>query len=94
MPKWSCCSSLCFDNYQTKDENVEPLKYYRLPRDKNLQKEYQKILNTSGINWKQGHICCQHWSCGERKTPTTLPDVPVTKVIKEQYNKLKIKYYR
>ena len=77
MVKWSCCSSLCFNSYLTFDENGEKLKFYRLPRDEETQRQYKKILKTEGINWKNGHICAEHWSEGERKNTSHFPDVPV-----------------
>ena len=35
------------------------------------------MFKTSDMNWKQGHICCEHWSKGARKDPSDLPDIIV-----------------
>ena len=78
MVNWSCCSSLCFNNHSSVDENGQKLKYYRVPRsDEEIQRQYMKILKTEGINWQNGHICAEHWYDGERKDSTHLPDIPV-----------------
>ena len=77
------------------------LKFYRLPRDAKIQCEYKKILKTEGINWKSGHICCEHWSEGMEKDNNDLPNltVPSTQIpiiekiyqkAKERYGKLKL----
>ena len=31
MIKWYCSSSLCFNNYTSRDKNGDPLTFYRLP---------------------------------------------------------------
>ena len=54
-----------------------------------LQREYSKLFNTRGMNWKKGHICCAHWSSNERKNTSDLPDVPIPT---DQFEKLQIKY--
>ena len=91
MLKWYCSSSLCFNNYTSRDKNGDTLKFYCLPNDKNIQSEYQKFFKTAGIKWRNGHIFYAHWTCGERKTPDTLPDVAVPP---DQYKLLKVKYSR
>ena len=66
-----------------------------------MQCEYKKILKTEGINWKSGHICCEHWSEGIKKDNNDLPNltVPSTQLpiiekiyqnAKERYGKLKL----
>ena len=85
MVKWFCSSALCCNNFSTRDKNNAPMKYYRLPRNKETPIQYGKILQTSGINWEKGHICAAHWSSGERKNALDIPDVPVPSV---QYDKL------
>ena len=89
MVKWSCSSSLCFNNYTTRNKNNELLKYYRLPRAPELQSLYMKIFKTDGMNWTKGHICEAHWSSGFRKDTDDLPDIAVPK---DQLNKLEQKY--
>jgi len=69
--------------------NGEPYKYYRLPRETYVQGEYSKIFCTSGVNWEKGHICSAHWSTGERKNASDLPDIAVPVA---QFNKLQLKY--
>ena len=44
MVKWFCSSTLCFNNFTSKDCNGRPLKYYRLPREESIQSKYRKIL--------------------------------------------------
>ena len=73
--KWFCSSSLCFNNFKTKKANGDTLKYYRLPRDPNLQRQYQAVLKTAGLNWKSGHLCEEHWS-SVRAQSSDIPDVP------------------
>lgn len=98
MVKWFCSSSLCYNNFRTVDEHGNPLKFYRLPRDVSLQSQYKKILKTDGINWRNGHICCEHWSSGNRKDVTDLPDitVPATQlhIISTKYIKAKETFNR
>ena len=68
MVKWFCSSALCYNNFVSKDGNGRPLKYYRLPREENLQPQYRKIFRTDGMNWNKGHTCPAYWSHGERKS--------------------------
>ena len=91
MVHWSCSSSLCFNNYKTVNEKGESIKCYRLPREKSIQAEYRKFFKSSGFNWNKGYICASHWSSGERKSSSDLPDVAVPK---KQYDLLKLKYQR
>ena len=60
-----------------------------------------EILKTEGINWKSGHICCEHWSEGMKEDNNDLPNltvpstqIPIIKKIcqkaKERYGKLKL----
>ena len=89
MVKWFCSSALCFNNFKSKDSNGEALKYYRLPREENIQAAYRKVFQTSGMNWGKGHICAAHWSSGFRKGTNDLPDVAVPS---DQYEKMHQKY--
>ena len=75
MPHWSCSSALCFNNFTTRDDNGNPLKYYKLPTDSETQAEYVRFFKTTGFNWEAGYICAAHWSGGEREDPKDLPDV-------------------
>ena len=77
MVNWSCSSALCANNFRTKDENGEKIKYYRLPRDPEIQRQYESILHTKGMNFENGHICSEHWSSGERNNTNHLPDIAV-----------------
>ena len=45
------------------------------------------------MNWKNGHICGEHWSSGVRESPGTLPDVIVSKnqLLKIKKNQCKSK---
>ena len=86
--KFHCSSSLCFNNFLSKDINGMPMKFYRLPRDESIQSEYRKIFKTDGMNWDNGRICAAYWSCGERNGSKHLPDVPVPE---DQLQKLKEK---
>ena len=96
MPKWNCSSSLCFNNYKTVNEKGDKIKYYRLPSDKETQRKYEHLFKTSGFNWKQGYICADHWSSGERTSSTLLPDIIVTesgfKLIQLKYERAKKAY--
>ena len=77
MVKWFCCSAFCNNDFRTRNSKGEPIKFYRLPREK-VQVAYTRILQTSGINWHSGHICAEHWSCGCRESVSSdLPDIPV-----------------
>ena len=73
MVKWFCSSCLCFNNHNSRDTLGQPIKFYRLPRDPEIQRADQSVLKTTGINWKNGHICSAHWSQGERKDTSDLP---------------------
>ena len=55
---------------------LNKLKFYRLPRSTELQREYTRILQTTGINWNSAYICSQHRSKGFRENIEDLPDVP------------------
>ena len=96
--KWFCSSSLCYNNVNTKKEDGTKIKYYSLPKNENLQVQYQKILKTKGMNWKNGQICCKHWSSGNREHLNSLPDVvlPPSQYIihKNKYNKCFIQFKR
>ena len=92
MVHWNCSSVLCFNNFKTVDSQGQKLKYYRLPRNSTLlQSQYKQFFKTEGFNWKDGFICSAHWSSGERKDPTDLPDVAISK---ENYELIKKKYQR
>ena len=67
MVKWSSCSALCFNNHRTTDTSGNKLKFYHLPRSTELQREYSRILQATGINWNSAYICSQHWSKGFRQ---------------------------
>ena len=43
------------------------------------------------MNWKNGHVCGEHWSSGVRESPGTLPDVIVSK---NQLLKIKKKFHQ
>ena len=77
MVNWNCCSALCQNNHRNRLQNGDKLKYYKLPRDPTIQTKYSSILKTTGINFKKGYICCQHWSKGYRSSTADLPDVSV-----------------
>ena len=76
MVGWYCQSSLCFNNYTTRNSFGDKIKYYRLPRDPDLQ-IYQRVLHTTNMDWKNGIICAEHFSSGVREDTTRLPDIPV-----------------
>ena len=76
MVKWSCCSALWFNNHIISNASGNKLKFYCLPRSTELQREYSRILQTTGINWNSAYICSQHWSKGFRENVKDLPDVP------------------
>jgi hypothetical protein len=96
MVKWFCSSSLCYNHFRTKTSNGEAVKFYRLPRDAKLQAKYKKILKTEGINWKSGHICCEHWSAGAKKDNNDPPDLTVPPsqipIIENKFVKAKERY--
>ena len=75
MVKWFCSSTLCSNNFTSKDCNERTLKYYRLPRKQSIQSKYRKFFRTYGLNWNKGHVCSAHWSHEERKSINDLPDV-------------------
>jgi len=77
MVKWFCSSGFCFNNFRSRNSNGDNIKFYRLPQDPEIQRNYAKILQTSGINWLAGHICAEHWSNGCRKDTKDLPDIAV-----------------
>ena len=77
MVNWNCCSALCTNSHRTVLPDGSKLKYYKLPRDKDIQQKYISILKTSGINFQNGYICSQHWGKGHRESTNDLPDIPV-----------------
>ena len=86
MVKWFCCSALRLNNHTTTDESGNNIRYYWLPRNDVLKREYARSWKTTGFNWKGIHICGKHWSCGERKNVGDLPDVPVPDGMLERFN--------
>ena len=78
MVKWFCCSAFCTNNFRTRNPQGELIKFYRLPRDPEVQASYTRILQTTGINWHSGYICVEHWSRGYRENASAdVPDIPV-----------------
>ena len=75
--KWFCSSSLYYNNANTEKEDGTKIKYYSLPKNENFHIQYQKILKTNDMNWKNGNICCEHWSSGNREQLNSLPGVVV-----------------
>ena len=69
---WYCAASLCLNNYQKKGVHR-----YRLPRGKRMQELYKKVLKTDGVDWKNGHICAEHWSKGAKENKLSVPDITV-----------------
>ena len=96
MVKWFCSLSLCYNNFRSKTSNGETSKFNRLSKDTKIQSEYKKILKTEGINWKSGHICCEHWSAGMKTDINHLPDITVPssqiQIIENKYIKAKERY--
>ena len=79
MVKWFCSSFLCINNFRTRDKNGSPIKFYRLPsKDKEIQNHYMKFFKTTGFNWKNGHVCAEHWCSGVRKDIQDLPDIVIS----------------
>ena len=74
----SCCSALCFNNHRTSDALGNELKFYRLPRSTELQREYLRILQTTGINWNSAVLTSVRSTGGKgfREHFEDLPDVP------------------
>jgi len=77
MVKWFCCSAFCTNNLRTRNPQGESTRFYRLPRDPEVQAAYTRILQTTGITWHSGHICAKHWSRGYRENASAdFPDIP------------------
>lgn len=89
--KFHCSSSLCFNNYLSKDQDGNKLKFYRLPRQPDIQRKYEKMFKTTGMNFKNGFICSAHWKDGVRKGTDDLPNIIVPE---PQLAKLKLRYSR
>ena len=53
------------------------VKFYWLPRDPSIQREYEQIIKTTGLNWKKGHICAEHWSSGEQNMQSWSSEVVI-----------------
>ena len=51
--KWLCSSSLCFDNFYTKTDSGDKIKYSRIPKNTETQQEKTKenTKKTTEINW-------------------------------------------
>ena len=47
MVKWFCCSAFCTNNFRTRNPQGESIKFYRLPRDPEVQASYTRILQTT-----------------------------------------------
>ena len=94
MVKWSCGSSLCFNNFSTDLEKKTNLRAYGLPSDESMQRKYQAFFKTTGFNWERGHICNEHWS--SEKDQYDMPDIILTKkmyeTIKDKYEKARKRF--
>ena len=77
MVNWNCCSALCTNNHCIILSDGSKIKYYRLLRNKEIQRKYSTILKTTGINFKSGYICAQHWIKEYRQSTDNPPDLPV-----------------
>ena len=86
---WCCSSALFFNNHNSLDDRGKLIKFYRLPRKPQVQAEYRKILKTKGFNWRNGHICAEHWKNGVRKDTNDLRNVAVPS---NQVDRHRIKY--
>ena len=82
MVNWYCASWLCFNNFCTKDENQNSIKFYKISMCKEIQRQYKKLLKTEGANMNKGHICCE--VDGVRRNSDHLPEiiVPQTQIAK------------
>ena len=69
------CADFMMVKWTISDASGSKLKFYRLPRSTELQKEYSRIFQTTGINWKSVCIWSQHWSKGFRENVENIPDV-------------------
>ena len=50
------------NNFSTKINTGDKIKYYRFPKNLEKQQEYQKTQKTTGINSVKGHIFSEYWS--------------------------------
>ena len=84
MVNWELLLCIMYQQHRTVLPDGSKVKYYRLPRDKSIQQQYTTILKTTGINFKNGHICSQHWKKGFKESTADLPDicVPLTQLSK------------
>ena len=50
---WHCCSSLCYDNFYTKTDTGDIIKYRRIPKNTETQQENIKenTKKITKINW-------------------------------------------
>ena len=48
---------MCLNNFRSKGSDRNPVKFYKLPRDPSTHREYERIVKTTGLNWKNGYIC-------------------------------------
>ena len=54
--KWTCSSSVQYNNYRTKLDKGGKIIYYRLSGNPETQSEHQKLQKTTRINYDKGHI--------------------------------------
>lgn len=75
---------MCFNNFRTLDKNKEKINFYKIPKNKEIQRQYATLLKTGGANMDRGHICCEHWIDCVRKDSNHLPEiiVPQTQIAK------------
>ena len=64
MVNWYCYLSLYYNNHASKTKSGEKIEFYRLNRDLNLQQKCKTALSEDGMNFKDEHICYEHWSKG------------------------------
>ena len=62
--KWVCSSLLCYNNFCTKADTDDRIKYCRLLNNTETQQEYQTTLKTTRINCDKDHIFSETWLKG------------------------------
>ena len=51
--KWFWTSSLCYNNFRSKNGTSNKIRNCRLPKNPKTQNKYQKILMTSDKHWEK-----------------------------------------
>lgn len=83
---YNCGVTDCHNSFR----NAPNLHYYRIPKDKDLRKDYTRLLRNDTLKLNSTRVCSVHFEGGEKLSRNHLPSLfPWTVVDKEPSRELK-----